>query len=467
MAQRVAGQSVISSSLNTTINGGSFKDNLTNALLANIGNQVNAEGARLIGDNGEILGIPGKSVSHAVLAGISAEIGRGNAKGAAAGALAAEIAGIIINDNLVKTENWHEQQAQISRVTGAIVGAVATGKASGANSGATAAELVERFNRQLHQDELNAIKELANGDKEKEERLLAASCRQINCTSQESLNSESRQRYESLMQKYPSTREEDGLIASYWVKKEQQRYGNYPAYVSTNLEQLFTYTQGDEITDSQLFARNQWVENLTKMTGWSKESVEALGMTVSIASTFAGMGKSNIGNQYLSTSLVSPSVGWKSYLINERTIQQSASFRHRVTELRAGLPSEPKRSGNVAVASINIAGMPKEIAAHSKIDITIGNLVGKGSESFKYESLPSTAGRLIQRNTDSEYKILDNLADRLGNNVSAKGIVTIFTERPACGSCLGVIEQFQQKYPGIEVNILDNNGVILRSGVKK
>ncbi|MDI6949676.1 DUF637 domain-containing protein, partial [Serratia sp. Se-RSmG] len=43
VAQRVAGQSVISSSLNTAINGGSFKDNLTNALLANIGSQVQAE----------------------------------------------------------------------------------------------------------------------------------------------------------------------------------------------------------------------------------------------------------------------------------------------------------------------------------------------------------------------------------------------------------------------------------------
>ncbi|HEJ6927428.1 TPA: DUF637 domain-containing protein [Serratia marcescens] len=51
----VAGQSVISSSLNTAINGGSFKDNLTNALLANIGSQVQAEGANLIADNGQVL----------------------------------------------------------------------------------------------------------------------------------------------------------------------------------------------------------------------------------------------------------------------------------------------------------------------------------------------------------------------------------------------------------------------------
>ncbi|CAI1733939.1 Possible hemagglutinin (DUF637) [Serratia proteamaculans] len=63
----MAGQSVISSSLNITINGGSYKDNLTNALLANIGSQINAEGAKLIGDNGEVLGVVGKSVSHAVV----------------------------------------------------------------------------------------------------------------------------------------------------------------------------------------------------------------------------------------------------------------------------------------------------------------------------------------------------------------------------------------------------------------
>ncbi|HGE8410145.1 TPA: DUF637 domain-containing protein [Serratia marcescens] len=64
MAQRVAGQSVISSSLNTAINGGCFKDNLTNALLANIGSQVQAEGANLIGDNGQVLDIPGRKSCH-------------------------------------------------------------------------------------------------------------------------------------------------------------------------------------------------------------------------------------------------------------------------------------------------------------------------------------------------------------------------------------------------------------------
>jgi len=166
VAQRVAGQSVISSSLNTTINGGSFKDNLTNALLANIGNQVNAEGARLIGDNGEILGIPGKSVSHAVLAGISAEIGRGNAKGAAAGALAAEIAGAVMQSALFEPAYINEKDHQLyrlqealngnttkeqtARVIGALTGALTTHTPEGAYSGADSAQNVYRYNMTEH-----------------------------------------------------------------------------------------------------------------------------------------------------------------------------------------------------------------------------------------------------------------------------------------------------------------------------
>ncbi|ATM77595.1 hemagglutinin [Serratia fonticola] len=153
VVQRVAGQSIIGSSLNTTINGGSFKDNLTNSLLANIGGQVNAEGAKLIGDNGSVLGVPGKMLSHAVVAGVSAEIGRGSGKGAAAGALAAELAGVILGENIIKPKEWQtksEQQVQIARVIGAVAGSVFTGTPGGAYSGADSAESVTRFNHQEH-----------------------------------------------------------------------------------------------------------------------------------------------------------------------------------------------------------------------------------------------------------------------------------------------------------------------------
>ncbi|MGL1812213.1 UNVERIFIED_CONTAM: filamentous hemagglutinin N-terminal domain-containing protein [Serratia marcescens] len=461
VAQRVAGQSVISSSLNTAINGGSFKDNLTNALLANIGSQVQAEGANLIGDNGQVLDIPGRAVSHAVLAGVAAEIGKGNAKGAAAGALAAELAGVIINDNLVRSEGWQERQAQISRVAGAFAGAIVTAKAAGATSGANAGEFVERFNRQLHQEELNAIKELAKGDKEKEARLMAASCRKVACTTQEALNSDERKQFEALMNKYPSTRDEDGLIANYWVQKERQRFGNYPAFAGYDSEKLFTYDLGDQITDGQLFARNQQIEQISKLTGWSPDWVNASVMAVSIASTFAGMGKASVGNQYLSSKLVGPTSAWKGYLVNEKTVQQAATLRQQVLDARAPFPQNIRKSGNAAVAQIDIPGMPKTLAAHSRVDKAEKSFVGKGGGNFTYETIKNSDGNPIPRNLDSEYKILDNLADKLGGNIAAKGKVTIFTERVACDSCLGVVEQFQKKYPGIKVEVLDNNNILL------
>ncbi|WBU51729.1 deaminase domain-containing protein [Kosakonia pseudosacchari] len=122
-----------------------------------------------------------------------------------------------------------------------------------------------------------------------------------------------------------------------------------------------------------------------------------------------------------------------------------------VVDVRARLPSSPKRSGNVAVAEINIPGIPTSLAAHSGVNEAGKGLLGEGSQNFQYQTLPNNKGIPIGRNTDSEYKILDNLADQLGSQTSAKGTVTIFTERPACGSCLGVVEQFQKNIQALRL----------------
>ncbi|WP_232799185.1 DUF637 domain-containing protein [Proteus vulgaris] len=225
VAQRVASHSVVSSTLGTAIQGGSFIENFKTALLSNIGSQLHAEGANLIGNNGAVLGHAGKVLSHSVVAGVSAEIAGGSVTGAVAGALATEIAAISLNDNLVKTEQWREQQAQRSRLVGAFAGLLATGKAEGVISAANSAELVERYNRQLHLEETNAINKLANGDKNKLERLLASSCRKVYCIAQESLDSSERNYYESLMKKYPYTHVEDSLLSDYWITKERTRIG--------------------------------------------------------------------------------------------------------------------------------------------------------------------------------------------------------------------------------------------------
>jgi filamentous hemagglutinin len=167
VAQRVAGQSLISSGLNTTINGGSFKDNFAAALLANVGNQVNMEGAHIIGNNGAILGIPGKVLSHTAVSALAAEIGGGDAKGAAAGALAAGLAAVAMESTLfdAKYKNESEQQfhkiqealqgnetkAQAVQVIGALSGALISGTPEGVYSAANSADIVHRYNYTHHQ----------------------------------------------------------------------------------------------------------------------------------------------------------------------------------------------------------------------------------------------------------------------------------------------------------------------------
>ncbi|HHE6468822.1 TPA: DUF637 domain-containing protein [Providencia rettgeri] len=90
----MVGQSAISSTIGTAIQGGSFSENFNTALLSNVAGQIQAEGANLIGDKfqylyvdkqGHILGYTGKALSHAGLAALSAEISGGNVKGVAIG----------------------------------------------------------------------------------------------------------------------------------------------------------------------------------------------------------------------------------------------------------------------------------------------------------------------------------------------------------------------------------------------
>ncbi|WP_247606749.1 DUF637 domain-containing protein, partial [Providencia rettgeri] len=195
VAQRVAAQSVISSTVNTTIQGGSFTDNFKTALLSNIGNQINAEGARLIGDNGEILGHTGKLLSHSVVSGVSAEIAGGDAKGAVVGALAAELAAITLNSKLFEPKYINEQERQIAllqdaikgndaktqftKVLGGFAGALITHKPEGAFSAANSAELVYTYNYTEHQLQQIIIENnldmmaAAKGDKAAAQRVAA------------------------------------------------------------------------------------------------------------------------------------------------------------------------------------------------------------------------------------------------------------------------------------------------------
>ncbi|KHO41394.1 hypothetical protein RT90_17350 [Serratia marcescens] len=82
---------------------------------------------------------------------MAAEIGKGNAKGAAAGALAAELAGVVMQSTLFEPANLNEKERQLyrlqealngnevkeqtARVIGALTGALTTHTPEGASAG--------------------------------------------------------------------------------------------------------------------------------------------------------------------------------------------------------------------------------------------------------------------------------------------------------------------------------------------
>ncbi|PQQ35995.1 hypothetical protein C6H68_21500 [Photorhabdus luminescens] len=134
----------MSSSLNTAINGGSFKDNFTTALFANVGNQINAERGDFIGGLGE----SGGAISHAALSAFAAEIGGGDgdAKGAAAGALSASL----VYATLDNTFSDPDKIQAGGKIIGGIAGAFSTNSAQGANSGANSGEITIVYNHLAH-----------------------------------------------------------------------------------------------------------------------------------------------------------------------------------------------------------------------------------------------------------------------------------------------------------------------------
>ncbi|WP_269208820.1 deaminase domain-containing protein, partial [Neisseria meningitidis] len=70
----------------------------------------------------------------------------------------------------------------------------------------------------------------------------------------------------------------------------------------------------------------------------------------------------------------------------------------------------------------------------------------------KYHNIASPP-RGTLRNIDGEYKLLETIAQQLGNNRNVSGRIDLFTELKACQSCSNVILEFRNRYPNIQLNI--------------
>ena len=157
----------------------------------------------------------------------------------------------------------------------------------------------------------------------------------------------------------------------------------------------------------------------------------------------------------------------KVYPTREIDIATEAHIIDRVKELRGKLTSGYKKSGNFALAEVDVKGIDKsEFFAQSSINELNGTLEERiadislkpNNPTFKASKAADKNGIEYPRDSDTEYKILNDIANRLGNNTEAKGKIKLFTELDTCDSCSRVIAEFSKKYKNIELEVIHNNG---------
>ncbi|MFJ4413307.1 polymorphic toxin-type HINT domain-containing protein [Streptomyces sp. NPDC088925] len=105
-----------------------------------------------------------------------------------------------------------------------------------------------------------------------------------------------------------------------------------------------------------------------------------------------------------------------------------------------------KADKNIAVARVRVDGSDEIMTATSGKHVNPGEVGMPSVRQFN----PGT------RPYDSETHIFETLTQRLAPG--AKGTIDMYSERPVCDSCSGLIDQFKQKFPGIRINISTGEG---------
>jgi hypothetical protein len=116
-----------------------------------------------------------------------------------------------------------------------------------------------------------------------------------------------------------------------------------------------------------------------------------------------------------------------------------------------------KKGQNIGFADFNIEG-------------TVGESIGVSGRKSPSGTAPVPENRFFttyevggySREFDTEVKILEEIAHKFANQPGTynniRGQVNLFSERPPCESCQGVIQQFQQMFPNIQVIVNSGPG---------
>ena len=141
------------------------------------------------------------------------------------------------------------------------------------------------------------------------------------------------------------------------------------------------------------------------------------------------------------------------------TVEAAASpcsLRDAVAQFRRSMHVTGDR--NIAAADVDIWGMdlPRlySVSGWDEYANTVP-WVGEGhGNPQRYIPRRIEAGQDNRRFSETEFRLLNYIANRLGpSDDGIVGTIDLFTELPACDSCLSVIRQFEEDFPGIVVRV--------------
>lgn len=231
-AQYTAVEAIASATIQTSISGGSFGDNLQLALQ---GAAIQVAGASLYNQVGNLGleygwadGSLQKTAMHALVGGLISEAVGGDF---ATGAIAAG-ASELLSQQLSSVVGNNPQLRTLASQLVAIASASVSG--GDINLAVQIAGVADTFNRQLHPAEMSKIKQLANGDPNAEAKLTAAACALVHCADGIPSDDPAYSYLKSLQESGNQFASEKALLAS-------QKDSNNTA--------LFTYNSWDNIQD--------------------------------------------------------------------------------------------------------------------------------------------------------------------------------------------------------------------------
>ncbi|APG31156.1 hemagglutinin repeat-containing protein [Granulibacter bethesdensis] len=341
----------------------------------------------------------GSGLMHMVAAGTGAALGGGNVAGAMAGSAAGDAASGALSgftgQVTADLPAWLRPIATnivtstVSGVAGGIAGS-AVGGSGGTLSGAGAAMSADEFNKQMHQAQKDRIRELANGDSEKEASLMAAACAMISCYTEYPEGSEDynywKQESDKALSDKDFTKTRDFLLTQTEPTLVIMSTG---AVVEVNAP-LFGYSPEDAVVDALSSARGsgalQAGGGIAGMVTAGAAAVAAASCTAAAAACIAlGLGAALVGTistDQTAAGITTTATGQQTYSLGAQALSSATGMSQDTAEMLYGIA---EAVGPAAVGKVTgtLIGKDGEMIVVSQTNATRAAYAGSSADALR------------------------------------------------------------------------------------